>query len=250
MSQTVPDTAYEASRISAFSRRSKVAVSTLATEKLSILRMSGLEALLDADERNYVARLAFAADCRDVIAAHGLLKEMLRDRFGLAPDDWRLSYGAPGTKPRLVGLSCAELDVNITHSRGMVACAVGTECLVGIDAEPLDRDVDLASATEILSADERCWLSRQPLSEAKGKFLRLWTLKEAVIKADGRGFGLPLDAFAVLPDPPRMIVAPPLMGGRSLWVLRQWMPTSGYVIALAYRGRADDSGAAELGDFH
>ncbi|HEY1941365.1 MAG TPA: 4'-phosphopantetheinyl transferase superfamily protein [Roseiarcus sp.] len=225
-------------------------MSALATEELSISRMSALEALLDADERRRVARLASAADCRDVIAAHGLLKEMLRDRFGLAPADCRLSYGAPGTKPRLVGSSCAELDVNITHSRGMVACAVGTECLVGIDAEPLERNVDLRFTTELLSADERCWLNRQSPSEAKEKFLRLWTLKEAVMKADGRGLGLPLDAFAVLPDPPRVIVAPPFMGERSRWVLRQWTPTSGYVVALAYVRRADDSGAAELDDFH
>ena len=70
------------------------------------------------------------------------------------------------------------------------------------------------------------------------------------MKADGCGFGLPLDAFAVLPDPPRVIVAPSLMGGRSRWVLRQWTPTSGYVVALAYRGCADESDAAELGDFH
>lgn len=194
-----------------------------------------LEALLDVDERRAAARLVRAADRRDVAAAHGLLRELLGEWLGLAPASCRLHYGAAGGKPRLATLSPCDIDVSITHCDGLAACAAGLAGAVGIDAEPLDRDVDVTLAADVFSAEERHWLHRQPAGEVKVNFLRLWTLKEAVIKADGRGLSLPLASFTVLPDPPRMVDAPSLIGAPPRWSLSQWMPTPRHIAAFAYR---------------
>ena len=208
---------------------------SLPTEALSPHRLEKLEALLDADERATAARRVRATDRRDTVAAHGLLKELLGDWLGVAPADCRLRYGAAGEKPRLAKSSCHGIDVSMTHCDGLAACAAGLAGSVGIDAEPLDMNVDVALAADIFSTGEQRWLRCQPEGEVRANFLRLWTLKEAVIKADGRGLSLPLASFTLLPDPPRMIDAPSWMGAPSRWSLRQWMPTPRHIAAFAYR---------------
>jgi phosphopantetheinyl transferase len=93
-----------------------------------------------------------------------------------------------------------EFTVSVTWAGrwGVVAFA---DCRLGIDAELLrgaPRPI-----TSALSASEVAVL--EPLS-ARGRsesFLRLWTAKEAVAKADGRGLALPLpqlDAAPVIGD--------------------------------------------------
>jgi 4'-phosphopantetheinyl transferase len=127
-------------------------------------------------------------------------------------------------------------DVNISHCRGLVACVAAFECCVGIDAESLDAatfdgHIGSSVAEELISREEIGWLRcRPPLTTGAG-LLRLWTLKEALAKADGGGLGL--GRCVVLPDPPRLLSLPPQMGAVSEWTLRQWAPTPRHVVAIA-----------------
>ena len=50
-------------------------------------------------------------------------------------------------------------------------------------------------------------------SGAAAGFLRLWTLKEAFIKATGKGLTQDLAAFWFVPFPPRIHFTPSLRGG-------------------------------------
>lgn len=77
---------------------------------------------------------------------------------------------------------------NISHSGEYVMCAISNEPL-GIDIEEI-KPVDLADFSHCFTIAERRSMlaSADPLPA----FYRLWTLKEAVIKADGRGMHIPL----------------------------------------------------------
>jgi 4'-phosphopantetheinyl transferase len=216
-------------------RRSQVVAWSLATEALEFPAIRMLEAWLDPAERARARRLAVPTDRRDFIAAHGLLREMLGRTFELAPNELRLLPGARGAKPRMVAPGCIDLDVNISHCRGLVACIGGFGCSVGIDAEAFDLEVDTSLAEQFFSREEVRWLRSQPRRTASANFLRLWTLKEALAKADGGGLGIGLDRCVVLPDPPRLLALPPQMGAISEWILRQWTPTPRHVVAMACR---------------
>jgi 4'-phosphopantetheinyl transferase len=221
-------------------QQSQVVAWTLATETLDQRRTTALEAMLNPGERARADRFVFAADRRDFVAAHGLFREMLGNWLGLAPSQLRMSVDAPGAKPRLITRGYVGLDVNITHCRGLVACIGGFGCSVGIDAEPLaagtfNADSAPSAAEEVFSGDEIRWLRGRPPPTAGASLLQLWTLKEALAKADGGGIGLGLSRCTVLPDPPRLLRLPERMGAVSEWTLRQWNPTPRHVVAIAFR---------------
>jgi phosphopantetheinyl transferase len=89
-------------------------------------------------------------------------------------------------------------DISVTWAGrwGLVAFAAGP---VGVDAELL-RDAP-RPVTSTLSSAEAAALASRPGPHRAESFLRLWTAKEAVAKADGRGLTLPLaqiDVAAVI----------------------------------------------------
>ncbi len=88
---------------------------------------------------------------------------------------------------------------SITHTKRHAFLAFGQE-EVGIDAEELDRNINLALADKILSPYER-----EQFDAAQDKrraLLTFWVLKEAQAKLTGRGLrGYPNDTNFSLDDP-------------------------------------------------
>src|SRR5215813_3615442 len=90
--------------------------------------------LLSADEQRRHDRFAFAEDRRDYAAAHALLRRRLSAAVPIPPESWAFE-AAPDGKPRL-STACrldAPLSFNLSHTRGLVACAVAPGVDVGID---------------------------------------------------------------------------------------------------------------------
>ncbi len=92
---------------------------------------------------------------------------------------------SPGGKPDFEN---AAWHFSITHTRTHVFCALA-QCPVGIDAEDLDRRVDLKLADRILSAAEYAQYARAP--QKQKALLTFWVLKEAAAKCSGRGIQYP-----------------------------------------------------------
>lgn len=88
---------------------------------------------------------------------------------------------------------------SITHTPRHAFCAL-SERPVGIDAEELDRNIDLRLADKILGPGERAQFDK-----AKDKRLALltfWVLKEAAVKCSGEGLrGYPNRTDFSLDDP-------------------------------------------------
>ena len=182
-------------------------------------------------------QIAGAADSRP--AAHALLRRTLSQiRPDVAADDWRFERDDQG-KPR-VAPGLPPLSFSLTHCRGLAACAVASaEMEIGVDAEPLDRRVEpLRLARRFFASQEADALAALADDEARrGAFLRLWTLKEATVKALGTGIADSLQGFAfAADDPPRITAHAPALGEAADWFFwrRDW---AGFSVALALRGR-------------
>lgn len=158
--------------------------------------------LLDDHERARADRFHFAVDRIAFTAAHALTRSMLAMLGGLPPHAWRFvpgPFGKPAIDP---ALDRPALRFNLSHTRGMVACAVTADSELGVDIEGIDRpNGGRDIADRFFSPDETALIDQAPLDQQRAVFFRLWTMKEAVMKATGRGFNLPLDAFAVTLDP-------------------------------------------------
>ena len=100
-----------------------------------------------------------------------------------APLGWRFESGHAG-KPALK--APAPCHFNLSHSGDAIAVAVADQP-VGLDIES-HRELNdgLAIAQRVFHPRERQWLQAQ--ADFAAGFYRLWTLKEALLKATGEGF--------------------------------------------------------------
>ena len=88
---------------------------------------------------------------------------------------------------------------SITHTRQHVFCAL-SEHPIGIDAEELDRNVNLRLAEKILSAGEKAQFDQA--QDKQRALLTFWVLKEAAAKQSGIGLnGYPNHTHFSLDDP-------------------------------------------------
>lgn len=80
-------------------------------------------------------------------------------------------------------------DFNISHSGDFVVCVLSADSRVGIDIEQM-KDVDLKDFTRTMSSDQ--WTEIHTSHNPLDTFFKYWSMKESVIKADGRGLSIPL----------------------------------------------------------
>jgi 4'-phosphopantetheinyl transferase len=110
-----------------------------------------------------------------------LLRQRLADRLMLAPNRIPVHIDVRG-KPLL---EQAGWHFNISHSGDTLALAIGNQGSLGIDIESRQLSaVQIARlARRYLNEQEQQWLSQTSSAD----FIRLWTVKEAVLKAHGGG---------------------------------------------------------------
>lgn len=155
--------------------------------------------LLADEERERLARQRSTRASRDYLLGRALLRTALSCYRQLPPAAWRFTLNAYG-KPALAGnaVDDAGLQFNLSHSEGLVVCAVCRGRPLGVDVESLGRRNDLdAIAGRFFSASEHAELMRLPPALRRGRFFDYWTLKEAYIKARGMGLALPLAQFSL-----------------------------------------------------
>ncbi len=121
------------------------------------------------------------------LAGRALLRRALsytEDRPARSETAWRFRPNRAG-RPALAE-EIAGVDFNLTHTRGLIACAVARGARVGVDAETLDRPVNaLRIARHSFHSDETAALEANP--DDVRLFFAYWTLKEAFYKATGSG---------------------------------------------------------------
>ncbi len=161
-------------------------------------RTATFAALLTADEKQRAASFFREEDRSRFIVAHGLLRQLLGQYLSVKPEELRFRVNAFG-KPALIQTSEEQpLSFNLAHSGDVILYAV-TRCRkVGIDVEQIQPDLDVMELAQSQFAEQevRCLQAFGP-NERRDVFFRIWTCKEAYIKARGQGLSLPLQGFAV-----------------------------------------------------
>jgi 4'-phosphopantetheinyl transferase len=140
--------------------------------------------MLAPAEQERAGRFRFEADRNRFVAARSALRSILAARTGATPQSLMLRAGEHG-KP---ALEDAAWEFNVSHSGACVLIGVCREVACGVDIEVSDKrrsEEDIAE--RFFSAREVEWMRKHPRG-----FFRLWTAKEAVIKAVGRGLSVPL----------------------------------------------------------
>jgi len=104
---------------------------------------------------------------------------------------WRFSANAHGRPAIAEPVGHRALHFNLSHTTGAAVLAVGSMAGIGIDIEAVDRQVDIEGiGRRVFTAAENAWVASGRDEAALQRFFQLWTLKEAYMKARGRGFSL------------------------------------------------------------
>jgi 4'-phosphopantetheinyl transferase len=212
-----------------------VRVWTMATGGLDEAAVVPWRAVLDDAERARADRFSFAEGRIAFIAAHALTRAALGVCTGDAPGAFAFDAGPHGKPEATVGGRKAALGFNLSHTRGMVGVAVAVAGEIGFDLEPLDRHAPMDVARRYFTAEEVAWLEALPVAGRGAGFFRLWTLKEAFLKATGKGLTQDLSSFWFRVVPPAIRFAATVPGRPEEWWFEQRVVGSGFLAAVALR---------------
>ena len=164
-----------------------------------------LQPLLDPTEQARAARFVFVRDRWRHVASHAVLRRVLGRHLGHpreAPHERLVSAVryriAEDGKPGLAGPNPTDLRFNLSHSGPWVL--IGAICGVdlGVDVEAHGPVPNLAALADAHFSDDECVaLAQVPADERPAAFHRVWTRKEAYVKALGMGLATPLHRFTV-----------------------------------------------------
>ena len=126
-------------------------------------------------------------DAQAHLIARLLVRRALHGADPSRLDDWRVS---PLGRPFLPGW----FDFSISHCDGIVVVATALRGRIGVDVEPVRRPFPMAVVNAVFDPIERRRVDAA--AEPVRKAVRIWTVKEAVLKAMGEGLSaatMPVD---------------------------------------------------------
>lgn len=118
-----------------------------------------------------------------------LVKRVLEEnsKFNLCDIQYN-SYGKPYVK--------GDISFSVSHSGSYVICLFSlTTNSIGVDIEKIDSKINLNDFEGVLTTKES--LRIKDSKSPKDTFYETWTIKEAGMKADGRGMNIPLNEIDI-----------------------------------------------------
>ncbi|MFZ1320224.1 MAG: 4'-phosphopantetheinyl transferase superfamily protein [Ignavibacteria bacterium] len=160
-------------------------------------KISNLRKLLSNDETKKADRYRFAKDSNSYIISRGSIRKILSEYISIDADSINISYTEFG-KPFIEN---SKINFNLSHSGDWCFIAVSLIKDIGIDIEKVRKIEDvLKIADRYFAINEYEHIKNFDSTEQINEFFRIWTLKEAFIKAIGEGLSFPLKNFSVISD--------------------------------------------------
>lgn len=188
--------------------------------------------VLSDEERARADRFRRPEDRARSIVSRTALRDLLAGYVGAAPAALRFAAGPYGKLELKPEFAAGGPGFNVAHS-GRVILLAFAACTVGIDVEQIRNDVEIEElARRFFAPEEVAALHATPGARRIETFFRIWTRKEAFLKAHGAGLSAPLDTFSTTTcvGEPRDEVDGEAEGAR--WYLRDLEPAAGYAGAV------------------
>lgn len=195
--------------------------------------LNALMAHLAAGEQSRAAQFRFERDRRRYVVARAALRTLLSRALSVSPLDLHFVYGVQG-KPALAARLGSDLQFNVAHSHEMALIALSRGVALGVDIEHARPLSDMERiARRFFSAQETAALMATTPETRPRTFFRIWSRKEAFIKATGKGLSQPLGSFNVMAPDGAPLAYVELQGAVTSWQLWDLDIAPGYGAALA-----------------
>jgi 4'-phosphopantetheinyl transferase len=159
---------------------------------LSAAQRQRAAAILSAPEKRQISEFKRAGDRETALLSRYLQKKVLSSFLHVRPGEIILRRNRFG-RPELKFPAIKNFDFNVSHAGEFIVIAVNPRGRAGIDIEEI-RPVDAALYGDYLSDEEKDYIRSRP-ERAPEAFYKIWTLREAYLKARGDGLSYPLENF-------------------------------------------------------
>ena len=197
-----------------------------------------LFSLLSSDEKARSERFYFEKDRNRYTVGRGLLRVILSGYLEIEPSQIEFVYGNQG-KPALKSKMQGKVfEFNLSHSKDLALYILSWNRKVGIDVEynqPMANMDDLAE--KFFTPPESALIHSLFGDQKRETFYKIWTCKEAYLKALGTGLTKPLDLVEIALESEQ---AAKLMSRDGVecegWHLGLFSPQTNYQGAVAVEG--------------
>jgi 4'-phosphopantetheinyl transferase len=197
---------------------------------------------LSAEEINKANSFPIHSDkCRYVIT-RAILKKLISTYLNVEENRIEFdnnSYGKPFLRDN------TSLQFNCSHSSGSMAIGFVLNSDIGVDIEPLDRDINISKLETFLftPAELEVFHSIDQKFRAEA-FLNCWTRKEAILKATGHGLTQPMNELEVTfqkNEKFEIKTGSSCLGNKADWFLDSFTLADNFVGAVAVRGAIESA---------
>lgn len=159
--------------------------------------------LLSEVEKVRMANFKFLIDRQRFVCFHGAMREILA-KYAKIPPGQLIFHTEEFGKPFFEQFE--NLQFNLTHSHDKAILAI-SNASVGVDIEyirPIDDILEFSS--RFFTEQEKDDVSGRSGDDQLKRFYQIWTGKEALIKATGKGLSYDLSSFSIQSSCPPFIV--------------------------------------------
>ena len=208
---------------------------------LPLILIEQLASILTEDEIAKADKFHFPHHRRKFIAARGILRQLLGQYLQISPKNIKFQYGDRG-KPYLTrATSGNSLEFNISHSQDYALYGFTHSHAIGVDIEHLRTMEDAAKIAQRFFSPQEFELVNCLSGEQQQRvFFKLWTAKEAYLKAVGIGLAGSLASIDISFDQAEIPCLKSIQGNAAEtapWSMYPCMPALGYVGAIAIKSK-------------
>lgn len=194
---------------------------------------------LATEEKERAERFYFEKDRIAYLLSRNGLRSILSRYTEIDPQTIRFKY-TPYGKPFLDPLqNSGGIYFNVSHTHQCVLYAFTKNVEIGIDVEYLKNGIDYHSiAKNFFSKNEYQTLLEAAHEQKEALFYKIWTCKEAFIKAMGLGLSYSLADFDVIVQenqPARILGIKNAPDEAKTWSLYSFIPANSYMAAIAMK---------------
>ena len=169
------------------------------------------QSLLSVNEKRNASRFAYDIDTYLFSIRHNLLRIILGDYLNCDPAKIRFNSNHY-QKPHIAHPNTL-IQFNISASSNRFVAVFCQQHTIGVDLE-LVREIDDIPQliNDYFTKEENNWINSQPENSRLSSFFQIWSRKEALVKAIGKGLNIELKKINVLSDET-------IVNGGSFWYL-------------------------------
>lgn len=200
-------------------------------------RVGELKGLLSAEEIQRSEELVFQNRSDDYIISRSILRKILAQYLGGAPESVSLELNTTG-KPYLTS---SRYYFNLSHSNDLFICGITWDTPIGIDLQHIYSISNIDTLIRnYFSPEEQQIVNSVIDSRIQDLFFTIWTAKEAYLKGTGEGFQRPVNSFTICQRDNNILTLKLKQETNTslseTWNFRELHISSDYKAALAVKG--------------